>query len=141
MKTYEQLVTEGAQSVKAGKVEFRDAGHTTSDVRGYKGEPIGWFSTNQNPGGFVVFPLDATDLAWFKEQGESTKNVFRIATDIQTNLVKMNLAKNRVTFFDNETYMNTDKITWEKRSYTWNLFIDATTRAYDAFNVDGTYRY
>ncbi len=142
MKTYQDIVTEGAQSVKAGKVEFRDAKGSTARMRGYKGEPIGWFSTNLNPAGFALYPLDETDKWWFKSQKQSTENVFRVATDISTNLVKINLAKNRVTFFDDETYVNTDKITWEKRSYTWKILaIDATQRAYDALNVDGSYRY
>jgi len=140
MKTLSNQLFEKVK-IKAGKVSIRAGSLATSQVASYKGKTIGWFRTKINmANGWSIYPLDSKDIRWFKSQKEPTKNVFRVATDKGTTLVKINLTTARMLWFDNDTYMNTDKISWEKRWVTWEeLYIDSTTYAFAAFNTDGVY--
>lgn len=142
MKTLSNTLFEKVK-LKATKVGIRDSSDSlVHQVSSYKGKRIAWFSNKYNrAAGWNVFALDSSDLKWFKDQGESTKNVFRVATDKGTTLVKINLTTARMLWFDNETYMNTDKISWQKRWMSWETFIiDRTTYAFAAFNTDGIYK-
>jgi hypothetical protein len=132
MKTYKDFITE--MNEMGSKSSFGAV--TQGSI--YKGGPsIGWLSTNKNPAaGFVIYELNANDLKWFKDEKVSTENILRVATDQVTTVLKFNFKKQRVTFFDQETYLNTDKISWEKRSYIWKtLIIVDNPAARKAFNV------
>lgn len=141
MKTLNNILFEKVK-IKAGKVSIRQDSGNPYQVKSYKGKRIAWFSNKYNrAAGWSVFALDSSDLKWFKDQGESTKNVFRVATDRGTTLVKINLTTARMLWFDNDTYINTDKISWEKQWVSWEHFIiDRTTYAFAAFNTDGVYK-
>lgn len=142
MKTLNTLLSEGKIKLNPAKTILRDSGRTTADYFAYKGSPIGWFANKTNMAvGWAVYPLDKADLAWFKAEKESTDNVFRVASEKGTSLVKINLKSNRMKWFDNKTYTETDKISWDKQWYSWDrMIIDNNARALKAFNTDGDYK-
>jgi len=91
-------------------------------AKGRYGKPIAWFATNKNKLGFWVYKLDKADLAWLKNSKESTKNVYRVVSDENhTNIMKIDMKKGKVVFFDNKKYEDTDKISWEKQSYIYKM--------------------
>jgi hypothetical protein len=142
MKTLKEFLEE-ATKVAVNKVMFREKDRPTTGMSTvYKGNPIGWFANKHNMAeGWVIYPMDNQDLAWFKEQKEPTKMVYRIANGRNTTLVRINLKSNRMQWHDDAKYAETDKITWQKKWYTWDrLIIDNTTRAFKHFDVNGEYK-
>jgi len=116
MQNFREFITE-----QSSKVTFEDEGSYHNDTVLKNQNPIGWFATKMNAAaGWLIFELDSADKKWFAEQKKSTKDVFRIATDKQTNLVKIDFKKAKVLWFDNEKYEKTDKISWEKN---WNAIL------------------
>lgn len=144
MKTLNDFLNEAKVKLKVDKVHVREARHPeTQNDTSYKGEkPIGWFANKHNMAeGWVIFPMDAHDKKWFKEKKEKRDMVFRVANRRNTTLVQINLKTNRMRWFDNAKYVETDDIHWDKQWYTWDrLVIDNTSRAFDYFNTDGIYR-
>ena len=143
MKTLKALLSEGKIKLNPAKTIVRGVGGKTDKMSTYSGsDPIGWFSNKHNKAvGWAIYPLDKGDLKWFKDSKESTDMVFRVASDKGTSIVKINLKSNRILWFDNAKYVDTDKITWEKRWWAWDtLLIDNNTRAMNAFNTDGVYK-
>ena len=124
--------------LKAGKRVFlREPGSkssTDSSKVGRKyGEPLGWFATKDNMAfGWTIYELDNADKAWFSSEKVSTKGVFRIVShNGNTTLVKFDLSKNKVWFFDNEEYEKTNDIVFEKKPVTFDrLFIDDKKEKY-----------
>jgi hypothetical protein len=95
--------------------------------RGYKtgSSVIGWFAIKQNmANGFALYNLDKADLAWFKDEKEPTKGVYRYATDIATGLVSINAKTGVYRFFDNAKYESDDRIHWQKWSKYNRIVID-----------------
>lgn len=142
LQSFSQFTNElnEAITVDGNKVQFREKGRDTGPTLGYTEDtPIGWYSNRYNPAaGFVIYPMSKADKAWFKSQNESTAGVFRMATDNQTTLIKVDFVANKITHFNTKKYEETDKITWEKRKYVWKeFFIDNNARAFKAFNVNG----
>lgn len=84
-------------------------------------EIIGWFCNKYNTGGWTVSTMSDFDVEWFKSQDVSIENVFRIASDNGMSIAKFDFERGRVAFFDNEFYVNTDKIKFE-RFYVFDRF-------------------
>lgn len=110
-----------------------DSTGTPYHPRGYKNSsnaPIGWFTTKHNSAaGWTVFPLDTDDIAWFKQQKEPMKNVFRVATDQSTSIIKFNFATGTYAFLDNEYLLDTDKIKFQKFSPYTKFILTKDNRA------------
>lgn len=108
------------------KVFQRDKdGGTSDDAHGKMGKPLGWFATVANPAfGWVVYEIDDADKTWFKSQGESMKGVFRtLSGKLNTkSIVKIDLKKGNIYFFNTKEYEDTDQITWEKRPVKFSRF-------------------
>lgn len=115
MKTFQQYVNEAYKRVWQTP---SDSKNTPWQPNGYKNPSnpiIGWFSNKHNPaGGWGVFALDKHDKAWFKQKKVSTKNVFRVATDSNTSIVRFNFKTGTVAWLDNDHLLDTDEIKFQK---------------------------
>jgi hypothetical protein len=118
MKTYKEFMNEA--TVKRVWQHTEDNAGRPHIFKGYKDQSknpaIGWFSNKHNEAaGWGIYPLDANDISWFKKEKEPTKDVFRVATDHTTTLVKFNFSGGTVAWFDNEHLMATDEIRFGKK--------------------------
>jgi hypothetical protein len=98
----------------ASTVKFRGERKSVDPANGKYGKPVGWFRTKENPGGWTMYNLDATDKAWFESQSEFTARTFRIVSwNDHTSIVRFSKKFGTVYFFDNVQYENTDLIMFE----------------------------
>lgn len=97
---------------------------------GGKNPIIAWFSNKHNQAaGWGIYAPDADDKAWFKSKGESLKNVFRVATDQTTSLVRFNFKGGTVAWFDNEHLLDTDEIRFMKATPYSKVILTKDQRA------------
>jgi hypothetical protein len=126
----EEASSEGG--VLTGKVHLfhknvyhrKDSSRVDNPAHGKFGAPVAWFATKQNMAmGWTLYKLDKSDLAWFKSQNVSTENVFRSFTvSGHQGLIKVDLSKGMVYFFNNEKYEETDKIVFETKGVKFDRF-------------------
>jgi len=126
MKKFDELITE-INSARLKRVQFRGGGATTSPISNQmvKGSLIGWFSTKQNPAfGFNIHSLEREDVKWLKSMKVDVSDLYRIVTDKNTTIVKLNLGKGTVAFADNKHLEDTDEFKLEKATPYSKLFVD-----------------
>lgn len=106
-------------------IEFRaDSSRVIDPAKGKEGKPIAFFSTRKNVAGWSIYALSDFDRQWLKDKGVDTSNVYRIYSDHgTTTLVKINLKRALVYFFDNEHFMDTDETRFQRRGEKAKVFI------------------
>jgi len=111
--------------MKNKKIYIRENGKTSKINNEDENNIIGWFSNKYNIAeGWSICELDQNDKEWLKSQNIELKNIFRITSEKNTTIALFDFEKYKVAFFDNNFYLKTDKIKFEK-FYTWDrLFFD-----------------
>jgi hypothetical protein len=136
MKSLNSFLTEA----KSRTFQRREGSHgTTGGFAGYRlqnqNPAIGWFATKANMAfGWGIFNLDAGDLHWFRKEKASTKNVYRVASDKGTSVVKLNLKTGTVAWLNDEASAN-DRIKWDRAVKYNRLMIDNEARSFSGFGV------
>lgn len=125
-KTFQEFMTESITLAK--NVQYREDNGGTSQVKMSKTldnkYPIAWFSFKGDSNGFAVHVLNEYDHVWFKAEKQSTKNVYRYATDKVIGIIKLDVAKGIVSFFDNKHLEETDDIKFERPSKPNIILLD-----------------
>ena len=99
-------------------MKYRDDDRSTDNskytaVQGKK--PFGWFSNKYNPAfGWVIYELDKNDTSWLKREGVNVKDVYRVASDKGTSIVKFNFSTGTYAFLDNKYLEDTDEVRFDK---------------------------
>ena len=89
-----------------------------------KKTPIGFIATKDNLAeGWNIYPLDASDKMFLKKSNISQDGVYRIASNKNITLVKLNLKTARMWWADNEAIEEEDKLVFEKRPTTWDRIV------------------
>ena len=144
-KQYNQFLVEAFNTIEEEKynfrssnlkrVEFRTKGASYKEKTVPKGsEVIGAIATKVYTSGVTLSTMTKFDKTWLSSSGIDTSNVFRINTQNVSTLVKLNLDKGTVSWFDNEFYMNTDKPKFSKGVPYTTVWVDENTA--EDFGID-----
>lgn len=127
MKTFNNLITE-ISYMNLKRVHRRAEDERTSmrsNIMVSSQTLIGWFSTKMNlAAGFNIHTLESPDNKWLKDEKVNLTGVYRVVSDRDTNIIKLNLTKGTVAFVDNQYLEDTGDVKFKKAIPYTKVLVD-----------------
>ncbi len=126
MKTFSEIVAEINEM--ATNVTYREEGRPTTPsplplVKNHK--VVGWFNNKANSAeGWVIYELDREDTAWLKTKLRSLDGIYRVATDKNTSIAKIDFNRGTYAFVDNKHLTDTDEVKFDRMTKAKTIILD-----------------
>ena len=139
---YDNVPVDGAKKVWVSEYKYSQVantggfGHFGNTMDFSQKEPIGFMANKHNMAvGWSIFELDKYDIKELKNSKLSTKNMYRVASDKGTSIVRLNLKTARMTWIDTQANLDTGVMSLEKTSSTWDRLVVNIGDNYKIFGI------